>query len=244
MQAWWGNYPFPVNAAEVTNVTTAEVSPQGLPLRYTSAYDITATLIGSGQIDLSNREAALRNALAIPKQDFILRTDNGRVSSSSIISKLTMSGTRVRNLKFSQSQGAEYVNRRTVQFTIDAVYLIANAANAMIFWKETVKIVGNGGPLRKWRFPVNFPIGIRQELSKASLVIAIQSGNAVGHTGKPHTPLPLFPNYLVNEAVEKGNDSPEFIGQGYINYPVSWSYRFERGDGPLIGLASLPPGVI
>lgn len=241
MQASWGNFAFPTNAAKVTNRTIAEMSPQGLPLRYITTYDVEAFLIGVSQTDLSQQEATLRVALSKPKQDFILKTDTGQISSSAIISKATMSGTRVRNIDFRDATDAEYVNRRTVTFSVDAIYLIANAANAVISWRQSIRIVGTGGPRRSWRFPVNAP-SIRQQLTPFSLITATQSGEAVGHTRAPTPPFPIWPGYIVDESVDEGESSPENLGQSYINYPVTWSYRFERGDGPLIGSPGLPPG--
>lgn len=244
MQAWWGSFAFGVNAAEVTNDTQATISPQGLPLRYTSTYFVKAVIDGTSQSDLSNKEAALRIALARPKQDFILRTDSGAASSAAIISQATMSGTRVRGIKFEEAQGGEFVNRRTVRFVIDAEYLIANAANAIVSWTETVRITGTGGPRMVWRYPIN-AAGVLQEVSPFSPVMATQSGQAIGHTRRPNAPAPLWPwPILKNESVTLGSNAPEFLGQAYINFGIDWSYSFERGDGPLFGVAGLPPGVV
>ncbi len=62
---------------------------------------------------------------------------------------------------------------------------------------------------------------------------------------KPRKPAKLFPGYLVNEREIKVDDTPTYMGgTTYVNWPVAWSYTFERGDGPLIGIPALPPGVV
>lgn len=243
MQLWWGAFAFAANGADVTNTTFAEISPQGLALRYVSSYMVTAVIDGSGQADLSRKELLIRNALAVPKQDFVLRTNAGAPSSAAIFNRDTMSGTRVKRIEFREAQGAEFVNRRTVTFEVEAVYLISSAVNAVIMWRESVTVQGNGGPHRVWRFPINGD-AIREVISPNSLVTATQSGEAVGHTRRPLRPLAIWPTYLVSESDTIGTDAPEFLGQAYVNWPVKWSYRFERGDGPLTGVAGLPPGVL
>lgn len=241
MRLYWGTYAFGTNAVEVTNKTRAVISPQGLPLRYETDYDCTAVIDGTSQADLSKKENALRAALAVPYQDFVLKTDTGAPSSSAVFNKDTLSGTRVTRVEFNEAKDGEYVNRRTASFTVSAVYLIKSAANAVLVWRETVTIQGNGGPLVRWRYPVNGP-GIPNQISPFSPVIATQSGQAVGHTRRAPRALPIWRQYLLNETDTKGSDSPELLGLAMVNWPVSWNYRFERGNGPLVGFAGLPIG--
>jgi hypothetical protein len=245
MQAAWGSTRLPVNGAEVTSqLSVVEQTDYGAPLRSLVAYNVVVWLTGESQSDLSLQELTLRAALARPNQDFILYTDSGATSSASILVSATATGTRCVSITTPEAQGAEFVNRRTVGFTVTAEYHVANMDRAVISWQERLTIIGNGGPRRVWRFPVNGP-AIRQVMTPYSLVRAIQQGHAVGYRVRPTKPAPLFPDYLVNEGVAAIIDTPKYIGAGqYVNWPVSWSYTFERGDGPLAGVTALPPGVL
>jgi hypothetical protein len=178
-------------------------------------------------------------------QDFALFTDSGKISSAAILVKDTASGTRVVNVSTPEAQGGEFVNRRTMDFTVVGEYHVRGAENALLSWTETLIIVGNGKARRVWRFPINAP-AIRQTIAPNSLVRAVQQGSAVGYLKRPKKPKPLFPNYLVNEAVQEVITAPRYMNADFdtIGHAVQWSYTFERGDGPLVGLPTLPPGII
>lgn len=244
MQVKWGNAALPANAAEVTaQLSVTQFTDGGAPLRYLVAWNVLGYLEGTGQADLSAKEAAFRAALLKPGQDFGLYLDSGAMSCEGVVSARTVTGTRVVNVSAPEAQGAEFVNRRTIGFTVTAELDVANTARAVVSWAETVTVQGNGGPRRAWCFPVNGP-AFRQVVAPYSLVRATQSGAAVGYRARPAKPRPLFPDYLVNEAVTGSVATPQLLGGGYVNYPVQWSYTFERGDGPLVGMPLLPPGVL
>ncbi len=246
MQARWGNYFFPTNGAEVTSQTSvAEATDWGMPLRYQVAYTVVVWLTGDTQAELSQLELGLRAALLRRNQDFALFTDAGAASSAAFYAKDSATGTKCVSISTPEAQGGEFVNRRTVQFVVVAEYHVADSENAIVSWVETVQIVGNGGPRKAWRYPINAP-GIRQVISPTSPVRATQSGQAVGYLRRPVRPPPLWPDYLMNESDTKGTGAPRYMGPTGppVDYPVTWSYTFERGDGPLTGVPRLPPGVI
>jgi hypothetical protein len=204
-------------------------------------YSVEVVIDGNGQAELSAKEFYWRNALASPNRDFVLKQNSGAASSAAIFVRDTMSGTRVANIACNEATGGEFVNRRTIRFQVHATYKVKNSDGAVVAWQESIVIVGNGGPDYQWRFPVNAG-AIREMISPTSLVRATQSGMAIGHTIRPFRPNPIWPVYMKNIEDVKGIDTPQFAGREYINYPVRWSYTFERGDGPLIGLPNLPSG--
>jgi hypothetical protein len=245
MQAKWGKTALPVNGAEITStMNVVEATDWVAPQRYLVAYNVVVYLVVDGQADLYAQDLSIRAALMKRNQDFVLYTDAGKASSAAILAAATASGTRVVAISTPEAQGAEFVTRRTIAFTVTGEYHVADAARAVVSWRETLTVSGNGGPSRRWRFPVNAP-AIRQVVTPNSLVRASQRGQAVGYLARPAKPAPLFPAYLVNESDSGTIDTPQYMGNStYVNWPVSWSYEFERGDGPLVGVPGLPPGVI
>lgn len=239
----------PVNGAEVTTaMSVAQATDYGAPLRYDVNFTIRVWLDADGQTAITTRENKFRAALQKQNQNFILYTDDNKPSSASIMVDQTANGTRVTSVSNPEAQGAEFVNRRTVVFVVNAQYHVADTERAVVSWQETLTIVGNGGPRRSWRFPVGPPPakGIRQIITPYSLVRAVQAGRGVGYAARPNAPAMLFPAYRVNESETYGFDAPQLMGVGYdpVNFGISWSYTFERGDGPLVGFPRLPPGVI
>lgn len=242
MQVWWGKKSFSANAAEVvSDFTTSLYSDLGYPLRYLCRYDVTAWIDGDGQAALSTEETAFIAALATPRQNFRLAQDSGADTGSCVYDANTLSGTRVTGWSFPEGKGAEYVNRRTIRFSVEAEIAAPTAANLVSF-TESVQITGNGGPRDMWRFPIN-TIGIKQRITPNSLVRAVQSGRSVGHLSRPGPRAYLFPAaLLMNETVMTGTESPRMLGRVNVEYPRTWAYVFES-NAPLVGFAASPVGI-
>lgn len=240
MQLTLGGYKFPVNGCEVTGRVGYERSDSGRPLRYTQYLDVNGTLFGSGQADMTRLEDELRDALRRPYRDLVLKRDDGGNSALRLINAESLSGVvATSGPDFFEAQGSEYVTTRRFRFTAEATYLMPGTQTALVSWTQTVSVVGNGGPVRSWRVPVNAD-PIRQTLTKASVIRYTQSGAAVGNFAPPIPPPPVFGRaYLVNEqeAVTRTVGRP--LGKYWIEPSVQWNYVFETSK-PLVGVTPLP----
>lgn len=243
MQLKYGNYLFQINGCEVTSQTTLVRSDTGRPLRYRTSMNVRATLITSGgQAGCSLVENQLRAALAVPYQTLSLLQDNGAPSSMTMASNTSVTGVVVVDgPHFPVATDAEFVNRRTAEFTAEAEYLIPSGATAVLSFQETVSVTGNCGPVTTWRPAVNAP-PVFQVVYPFSTCRATQAGRAVGNLAYPTPPALLFPEaYLHQDRSRTVRESPQRVGPaGLIGYPVSWSYEFEAGE-PLLALPNVPP---
>ncbi|AWM38129.1 hypothetical protein GobsT_37780 [Gemmata obscuriglobus] len=242
MRAAWGNYLFPVNGCEVTSRTRLITSDTGRPIRYVTRVSVAGWLEADGQAALAVAEASLRAALLTNYLDFRFLTDAGAVTPLSLLNSQSISGVRVVDgPNFTGTDGAEYATVRRFEFEVEAEFLIANAANAVLAYQETVSITGDGGPRYVLRVPINARVLVRQKVSERTPVRAVQTGRAVGHVKYPPVPPPLWPRPIYQG--DQGNvvrDSPRRLGLGLVEFGVSWSYPFES-DGPLVGVPGLPP---
>lgn len=202
-----------------------------------------ATIIGSGQADLSVKEDQCRAALAVPYLDFILKQDSGSSSGTRLISRSSLSGCMLtEGPNFKTAGRGEYVNQRTLEFVVEAEYLFPGAASLIISWEESISVRGNGGPSFVWRFPINAP-AIVQQTTLQSLILTSQRGRAVGHMRRPIPPPPFagrLPGLFVNESDGAEKFSPKALGQAWIEWPVAWDYQY-RSVLPLVGEPTLPP---
>lgn len=243
MQLFWGRYGFPVNQAFVSTRTAVIRGNNRRPLRYLMRGDVKAELIVSGQADTTKQEDIVRSALATPYQDLILKQDDGKPSGTRLLNQKSLSGVMVVDgPNFTEATRAEYVNTRTVEFTVEAEYVFAGAESAIISFEETISVRGNGGPRWIWRFPLNGD-AVLQQVSRQSLITTVQRGSAVGHTKYPPAPPPFAgrpPGIFVNEAVSTDDTSPIPLGRGWVNFPRTWYYEY-RSVTPLVGTPSLPP---
>lgn len=238
MQLFWGTYAFPVNAAACTSRTRVTSNQSGRPMRIALDFNVRATLFGNGQQSLSDQEALCRAALSIPYQDLILKQDNGADSSMRLLQRASAGGVKITDgPHFTDAQSPEFVSTRTVEFTGTAEYFLPGSTGLMSYY-ESVSVLGNGGPIRRWRNPVNAGL-VRQVVNPRSLIVYTQSGRALGHIAYP-VPRMIFPAaYCVNEAYAVVQETPTPMGNAWVDWPVSWNFIFQA-DRLLNGGPQLP----
>jgi hypothetical protein len=244
VQLKYGSYAFAVNGCEVTTRTSVIRSDTGRPIRYKVVVNVKAYIDGSGQADLTLKENQLRAVLAQPYGDLKLLQDSGADSSSALVSNNSITGVVITDgPHFGEAQGAEFINRRTAEFTGEAEYVINNSAAAVISFQEEVSIIGTGGPITNWRLAVNAR-PVEQVVYPFSTVRVLQVGTAVGHMIRPTAPPPFW-SYPI-EKVERRRitaGSARRVGPGLlalIQPSVSWQYEYES-DRPLVALPNIPP---
>lgn len=240
MQLWWGNTAFPVNAAAVTGTVGYVRSQAGRPLQAVVRAEVTATLFGEGQANLTAQEQVIRSALMTPYRDLILRRDDGGAAGLSLVNNTSLTGcVVVSGPDFFRSDGSEYVTTRQFRFVVEATYAVAGAEAALFSWTQTISVTGNGGPRRTWRLPLNAD-PVRQVVTPRTIIRYVQVGQAVGHLLAPTAPPPVFgAAYLVNESVSVSSTPGEPMGRAWRMPAVQWNYVFES-DRPLFGTTPLP----
>lgn len=243
MQLYWGNYAFPVNAAAVTSTLRTFRSQSGRPLRVLMDLRVTATLFGTTQTELTTLENQARSALAQPYKDLVLKQDDGNNSGLRLINRSSVGGVVITDgPNFMDAEGPEYVKTRTLEFTGEAEFILAGVSiSALVSFFETVSVLGNGGPVRRWRVPVGGDSvePIRQIVTPRSMIRYTQSGEAVGLTRYP-VPRPIFPTVYLqneNEAIMRRTPSPK--GNAWVDWPISWNYIYDS-PRPLTGEPQRP----
>jgi hypothetical protein len=242
MQLKWGTkYTFPVNGVDLAS-RTQYVEYDGRPARYVTRVRVAGWLEADTQSDLSNLEATLRTALKYDRQDLKFLSDANATMAASLINSDSISGVRVVDgPNFPGDTGAEYATVRRFDFEVQAEFLVPGTEKAILAWNETISVIGTGGPVKRFRVPINANFLVRQVISPRSIVRATQRGQAIGHTAPPVPPPPRWPDYeLVDQRQAADRSTPKRLGRGFVEYPVSWGYVFEA-DVPLVALPSLPP---
>ena len=153
MQLQLGTFTFNANACEVTSQTSVIRSYYGRPLRWKMAIHVKAYLETTlGQAACTALEIALRAACLVPYQSLILKHDDGSPSSTAVVSNSSISGVVITDgPHFGEAMDAEYVNRRTAEFSGEAEFVIQNTAAAIVSFSESVSITGDAGPVNTWR---------------------------------------------------------------------------------------------
>lgn len=225
MQLRYRSVFFPVNQAVVTARKDALLDAAGNVYAYRAAFDVQATLLAStanGQAELTALCVAFERALGVPGGDLVLIRDDGGAAMT-LPSATSYTGVRVtRGPSYDHGDGAEFSTYRTFAFTAEAEYALS-LGNILISYVETLETWG-GGPEYFMLEPINGP-AIRQKVKESSAFYATQSGQAVGLSGYPVPPNPIWPGALMR-APRIRRQSAALVGRTFRDYPISWQYEF------------------
>lgn len=250
MQLAYGDFFFDVNSTEVTGGVENVLNEGGLPYKVRKFLHARGFLSVNGQEDAALQEAALRTALAIPFLPVSFLQDSGAFTPLSLLPVdplygISLTGVRVKGLRFPQGNGPEYVSIRSFDVEFEAEYAYPFKLippNLMLLsFTETLSFEG-GYPIFRHQLAIEGP-NQKQLIYPQDTYRATQSGQAVGFTIAPPNsmiPAPIWP-YALKESPKVTRQTPQREGLLYYRgYPVTWHMEFEDVS-PLVGLPHLWP---
>lgn len=242
-QLTYGDHIHDDNECNVAISRQGLVADDGVVFAYTERWQVTGILHGDTSGDLLAAMKALEAAYVIQGKDIKLL--RGSIPMHSLIDIDSLSGTRVTTLpQFTDNSNGELTTYRSYSLVVEADYALsqmnytlADGANpkndnsdiVMLKFEESIDSTGTGGS-RFGFLPTLKGFYQKQQLSEKSLIEVTQSGMAVG-LGK--RPLPADPLWPLDEHLERRIiriPQPRKRGGYQIEYPIHWSYTFERND--------------
>lgn len=180
---------------------------------------------------------ALERAFAVWGFNLALLDSNGNVCHA-LPSVGSLTGVRItKPPSYPKGDGAQLSTFRDFTITATADYPYIGAINPLKNFTETLRFSG-GGPRVTCVECVNIDPQ-PQVLTLLTAYRATQIGSAIGMFGYPPIPAPIFPGAL-EEAGEPAFTAPRLQYGTYVDFGVSWSYRF-ISPSPLIGLPNQWP---
>ncbi len=192
---------------------------------------IEGVLTGDTQQQLRESINALTAAYAVDGQSAGLYHDDGSLSAHYLDSDASTGGVQIKNLEFPHGDAAEYATQRTYRITLAADF--AARTGNLSSWRETLHITGNGGPRYVFIEVQNGP-PVKQLVSQATVVTAIQSGAATGVYSQPAVPPPVWPQAEQASQRKISPVAPQQNNGRFTGYGVTWEYHFESST-PLAG---------
>lgn len=232
----YGNYRFALDEVAIAIQKTTVENDARQPLAIRETWTLNGMLMSrTGQpSELTQRIAALQSAFAVNGRDLVLYLADGVTPSAHALRSLaTIGGVRVTQPpSFPDGSGAQYATFRTFTATLEADVPVVDAANKLISFSETLEFSG-GGPVYGFLEPLaDQPV--KQMLKRNSAFAATQSGQAVGYLAYPQPPSPIWPESQLT-LPDVRLTSPKRSGESFMEYGVSWSYRFMSAT-PLDGV--------
>lgn len=237
MRLKYGDYWHPFSEADVTHNKVAIYGAQGYRIGYKETWHITGLLQAADQAALVVAQNALDAAYADDGSSLILYQNDGSTVARQLNSDASTSGVKIvegpsypESGKGSNEYGLyhTYLIIAEAEFTGDDAG--AELPEDLLAFTETLSIFGTGGhqfvcvPILNGTWPV-------QRLRQATSVRATQQGQAIGRSGYPPLPAPIFSGWEHVELREDSKTSPKRTGPAgrpkFAEYARSWAYQFE-----------------
>lgn len=246
----YGSYQHDTNEAAVTISKRAQHDPTtGLLTSIRHEWTIEGVLHAASQAALTTAIQALEAAYATDGNTLALYLDDGTVTAHILDPSGTLGGVKIESgPEYPNGRGAEYSTYRS--YRIVAVAEVAAAqgggggsAGTIITFSETVSLWG-GGPRFVYVETLDGPPQ-KQTVVQQTSVRGSQVGRAVGWSGWPNPPAPIWPDAEHRDLRQVTRESPRLTSDNsttlkYTEYAISWSYQFEAADDSLVGNPNLP----
>ena len=226
------------NEVSFTITRTPLRSQAGAYYAYSERWDCRGDLLNySSQAAITQAIQSLTNLYSADGGDIVFYLDDGvtptahQLRSSSCIGGVKV----VQAPSFPNGVAAEYQPSygRSYTFALEGI-LPLTTSNIVLQFRESISMVGTGGPIRVW-LPVATGSWIRQQTTTQSTFRVIQAGSAVGLNFTPTPPAPIWPD--AENFQDRKVDAESAQLYGLYHWPLSWSYTFES-SGSLIGSPS------
>lgn len=237
-----GTYELPEGRCEITRRDTPEFTENRQVLSNTIRLDCSSALYAEDVEEMDGLVEELLQAFADFQgsgEDFVVYLPGGRKKSQlSLYNAGSIGGVRIVSTTPAESlKNAGYVTWLPFSFSLEAEYPAENAGQLIREWTETITPVS---PNRDaWLLALHGDHQLQQVREKP-FYEATQAGTAIGYLGYPTPPSPIWPNAWMNYDEPPGRGTPKPRGNGYIDYPISWNYRFQS-NRPLIGTPTRQP---
>jgi hypothetical protein len=229
----YGTYELPEGRCEITRRDTPEFNEARQLLSNTIRLDCSSALYSNSAANMDVLVKALLTAFAKQNQDFIVYLPGGTVRSQlSLYRDGSIGGVRVVQPPTIEGlKNAGYVTWLPFSFALEAEY---PAANAGFLYRDYTESISYSSPDREdWLLCLHGPHQ-KQQVRDNPFYMATQTGSATGYLARPSAAQPIWPNAWVNRDELPGKQSPKARGNGYIDFTVSWQWRF-KSNRPLLG---------
>lgn len=218
--ATYRGYTHTTNEVNLVSVDYRTIySPRHKKLAEVRTFRLRGELIYSDTATIIQKANEVVNAYSQDGGDFSYVV-GGTVAHSLTNSANCISGVKVVSKSFPSSGAEQLASTRTFSVTLQATYDVSE--DNIVSWRESVQVVGTGGPLY---VVTNTVIGpVVDVLAPYTALYYRQSGTAVGFKDYPVPPGPLDPNWEFGHRRTITNTTGVQQGTGIRYYTTSWAY--------------------
>ena len=242
MPSWYlayGGYSFEPRMCHFVIEKQTEHARTGLRIAYTEKWHVKGRVTGTTEAQISTKIKALETALIPDMNNLAFFGENG-LTSHVLDSPSSTNGVEIKGLKWlnanegQKGSGAEYVFRRSFEFTAQARYLDQSAVemgpDAIVYYREKLSMIGNGGA--KWRLVPSLRGPVQAQVLQAyTPYTLVQHDIRIGLNSTPNPVLPFFPGQEHVDQRQIEIETAQMIGrQRDTHWPTTNKYLFESAS--------------
>lgn len=233
----YGSYYTADHECTVVIDREAVMNAAGQPYALRHTWSIEGMIFGDDTAAVVAAFLALERAFAVWFFDLYLLDSSGNICHA-MPSRGSLTGVKIiKPPSYPKGDGAELSTFRTYAIIATADYPYGGGVNPLKSFTERLAFSG-GGPRQTVVECVDV-LPQPQILNLFTAFRATQAGSAVGMFGYPPIPAPIFPG-AIEEAGQPEFTSPSLMYGTYVDFGVSWNYRFVSAF-PLVGLPNQWP---
>lgn len=233
----YGDFQHADNEVNVNISRRGMENETGYVYGYIESWSITGIMQADSLSALRTAMDALEAAYKVPNKDLIWKI--GDTTIHQMLNNDTAYGIRVAVAPHYPQGDApgELVNRRHYALVVEGAHLNPEAANStegniyIVNYETNLSITGTGGPTFA-HLPTLTGLHQKQQLTETSVVTAQQTGRKSGIGFYPAADPPQA-NLAAYEKVDRRNiryGNPRRYNNSEFEYPIYWSYTFERNQ--------------
>lgn len=224
MKIRYGGYEHDTDECSIQIGTQNERSGIGIVQSSVTTVTISGMLQAASVSALTTALRELETAYSVDGRDLGLYTDAGVSTAHVWIAGQCDSIRVISPPSYPVGDGAEYTTFRRYQIVIEIRKPVAGGSE-VVEWSQRIEEMGDGGPVILWIPCYNGP-PVRQEIQPSSTRKIIQSGQAVGRTGYPTPPAPIYPEAVKRDSSRISRESPKMVNPSRY-FAVQWQYEME-----------------
>lgn len=182
---------------------------------------INAWIQGDSPADIKAKISQFEQAFSIDGGDFTATA--GTTEVHAVRTADTATGLRVKAVSYPVGNGTEWVNKRTVEVTLEYEYPLTDQAagglNGATEFSQTLAFTGTGGPRHMIQETMDGP-PIKYQLAARTRCTCVQQGSAMSRIRRLTPPAPFFP-------ADEKEDLRQISGPDNEGR-ISWQYYFEK----------------
>lgn len=224
-----GNYTHDDAECGIKIARRFDISESGIKLAMIETWTISGILQAASQSAITSKLKSMEETYNGDGMNVGVYTSGG-ILTRHFIQATAAQYVRGLGVQYPIGDGPEYTTYRHYEASVEARFLLSGVSSPgsiddLVSYEESIEISGDGSSRRALAEVIAGPWQ-EQTLNTHTPVTIVQSGSAVGGSGYPRNPAPLFPDRILDPRTDRKikRGSPKTLFPVQRDFPLSWNF--------------------